>query len=91
MQVSPSKHRVGSGEVVLKILRGRVCNFFLSGCSSEKVRSSGVREALFVSPIPHRFDTSQKPCFKFSFPGSVLFFLFMFVLPFSTNLAVPQS
>lgn len=28
-KVSPSKHRVGLGKVILKILRGRVCNFFL--------------------------------------------------------------
>lgn len=91
MQVSPSKHRVGSGEVVLKILRGRVCIFFFKWMLFRESEITGVREALFVFPIPHRFDTSQKPCFKFSFPGSVLFFLFMFVLPFSTNLAVPQS
>lgn len=28
LEVSPSKHRVGSGEVVMKISRGRVCIFF---------------------------------------------------------------
>lgn len=28
LEVSPSQHRVGSGEVVMKIQRGRVCIFF---------------------------------------------------------------